>query len=177
MEFSVFLKGLGSLCWEHTEDKRSLCAKPALGFLSWMFCPGDSAEGFTSANGSPSQKSFKHLDCVSEQLWDSQTLFILVQQQAVTKPRNQLKLLCDERWFLGGCLLTQCDFSCCLLTKPLQSGEGRGEPIWHGDVPIFIFHCKLSVEGLILIFLRLILKVKPYWINPLDHRWHYSERM
>lgn len=68
MEFSVFLKGLGALCWEHTEDKGSLCAKPALGFLSWTFCRGDSAEGFTSANGSPSQKSFKHLDCVSEQL-------------------------------------------------------------------------------------------------------------
>lgn len=69
IEFSVFLKGLGALCWEHTEDKRSLGAKPALGFLSWTFCHGDSAEGFTSANVSPSQKSFKHLDCISEQLF------------------------------------------------------------------------------------------------------------
>jgi len=36
-------------------------------FCSWTFCPGDYAEGFTSANGSPSQKSFKHLDRGSEQ--------------------------------------------------------------------------------------------------------------
>lgn len=69
MEFSVFLKGLGALCWEHAEDKRSLRAKPAMRFLSWTFCRGDSAEGFTPANGSPNQKSFKHLDCVSEQLF------------------------------------------------------------------------------------------------------------
>lgn len=98
MEFSVFLKGLGALCWEHTEDKRSLCAKPALDSLSWTFCRGDAAEGFTSANGSPYQVFFKHLDCISSSSsLDTETLFVFVPQQAVTKPRNQLKLLCDQR--------------------------------------------------------------------------------
>lgn len=98
MEFSVFLKGLGALCWEHTEAKRSLCAKPALGFLSWTFCHGDSAEGFTSANASPSQKSFKHLDCIPEQLFFGlRDTFCICGATAVTKPRNQLKLLCDQR--------------------------------------------------------------------------------
>lgn len=94
MEFSVFLKGLGALCWQHTEDKRSLCAKPAPGFLPWTFCRGDAAEGFTSANGSPYQKFFfKHLDCISSSSsLDSETLFVFV-----TKPRNQLKLLCHQR--------------------------------------------------------------------------------
>lgn len=66
MEFSVFLKGLGALCWEHTEDKRSLCAKPAPGFLPWTFCRGDAAEGFTSANGSPYQKFFLSTLIVSQ---------------------------------------------------------------------------------------------------------------
>lgn len=154
MEFSVFLKGLGALCWGYTEAKRSLCANPALGFLSWTFCRGDSAEGFISANEFPSQKSFKHLDCISKQLFFGlRDTFCICAATGCDQTQESTQVtLWSERWFFGGCLLTQCVFSCCLLTKPLESGEGRGEPIWHRDVPIFIFHCKLSVEGLILIF-------------------------
>lgn len=154
MEFAVFLKGLGALCWELAEDKRSLCAKPALGFLSWTFCHGDSAKRVTSANGSPSQKSLKHLDCISEQLFFGlrDTFCICAATGSDQSQESTQVTLWSEKWFLGGCILTQCDFSWCLLTKPIQSGQERGKPIWHRDVPIFIFHCKLSVEGLIIIF-------------------------
>lgn len=67
MEFSVFLKGLGALCWEHTEDKRSLQN------LHWAFNHGHFAL-VTLLKDLHQQmdlqvKSFKHLDCISEQLF------------------------------------------------------------------------------------------------------------
>lgn len=70
-------------------------------FCSWTFCRGDYAEGFTSANGSPSQKSFKHLDCGSEQpffrLIDTFCICAATGCDQTQESIQADKLLCDQR--------------------------------------------------------------------------------
>lgn len=70
--------------------------------LHWAFCPGHFAV-VTLLKDLHQQmdlqaKSLLSTLIVSQSSCETQRHFLLlVQQQAVTKPRNQLKLLCDQR--------------------------------------------------------------------------------